>query len=242
MNSGKTGIIVQARMGSSRLPGKVLLTVAGKPLLAHLLDRLAQCRKTDQVIVATSDKPGDDPIAQFCQSRDMAVFRGSENDVLSRYYEAAKRFDLQTIVRITGDCPLIDPDVVDQIIAFFYDKKLDYASNTIERTYPRGLDCEVFSFTALEKTFGEASANAEREHVTLYIYRHPELFSLGHVRNKTDESGHRWTVDTTEDFELIKKLLESLDSRKARLSEYLMLMKKHPGWAKINSTVEQKRI
>lgn len=239
----KTGIIVQARMGSSRLEGKVLKTVGGKPLLEYELERLRRAKLADSVRVATTTHARDEAIVLFCARLGVPVFRGSEEDVLSRYYHAAKEAELHTVVRVTADCPLIDPAVIDSVIAYFYkDGTFDYVSNTLTRSFPRGMDTEVFTFKALEKSHHEADAQPDREHVTPYIYRHPEIFRIGEVLSGRDLGGHRWTVDTDDDFKLIHHMLEALyPSRPAfSMDDALELLERHPEWRVLNAHVRQK--
>ncbi|WP_279237741.1 glycosyltransferase family protein [Heliorestis acidaminivorans] len=236
---------MQARMTSTRLPGKILREVKGKPLIQYQLERLNKVKLKDIPIIATTTKQSDDILVEFCKENNIAFFRGSEDDVLSRYYKTAKEFNVDVIVRITADCPLIDPTVVDEVIdTFLKEKKCDYVSNTNIRTYPRGMDTEVFTFKALEQSFYEAKTLSEREHVTPYMYTHPELFKLKAVIAQEDNSSHRWTVDTIEDFELIKLILESFYLYKPdfSLEDCLQLLKKNPEWKRINQGVEQKKI
>jgi spore coat polysaccharide biosynthesis protein SpsF len=237
-------IILQARMGAARLPGKPLKTVLGRPLLSYQLERLRQAKLIDEIVVATTTQPQDDQIAAFCADNNVPCFRGSEHDVLDRYYQAAKRFKADEVVRITGDCPLIDPVLVDQVVRQHLKEHKDYTSNSLERTYPRGLDTEIFSFRVLEKAAKEAVLTEEREHVTLYFYTHPELFSLGSVKESTDRSNHRWTVDTIEDFTLVAKILSILYPKNPdfRMKDILELLEKHPDWMKINAHIQQKPV
>jgi len=209
---GRAGIIVQARMGSCRLPGKVLKTVLGRPLLEYGLERLNRSVLADQVIVATTLEERDNPIVDTCAGIGIPVYRGSENDVLLRYLEAAKEYQFDFVVRITADCPLIDPEVVDRGISVFLQNwpDVDYVSNCRPRTFPRGMDTEVFSFTALEKTHNIAKKPEEREHVTLYMYESPGRFRLKNFEYNQDCSAYRLTVDTQEDFATIKKIIEAL--------------------------------
>ncbi|AEG59494.1 cytidylyltransferase domain-containing protein [Desulforamulus ruminis] len=240
----KTVIIVQARMTSTRLPGKVLKEVFGKPLLEYQIERLKRVLLADEIIIATTINETDQPIVDFCNSVRIPCFRGSEGDVLSRYYNAAKSYKADIIVRVTSDCPLIDPMIIDKVIQFYIqnEEKYDYVSNTLERTYPRGMDTEIFSYKALEEAFVNAKELPEREHVTAFIYRRPEQYRLGSVKQTTDQSQHRWTVDTPEDFRLIKKLLSSLYPLNHEFSmlDCLELLRKHPEWEKINKHIEQK--
>lgn len=236
-------IITQARMTSTRLPGKVLRMVNDKPLLAYHVERLKRVGLADEVVVATTINASDDPIVDWCVKNQIKYYRGSEEDVLSRYYETAKEFNADAIVRVTSDCPLIDPKVVNDLIKLYIDKtnNYDYVSNTLMRTYPRGMDAEIFSFKVLEAVHEKANTKPEREHVTSHIYRNPAEYRLGNLSYITDESQHRWTVDTPEDFELIKKILESFyPSIGFTLEECLHLLKENPSWILINKEIEQK--
>lgn len=238
--------IVQARMGSTRLPGKVLKKVLGKPLLQWLIGRLKRCKCLSSVVVATTTLPEDNPIEALCHEESVDCFRGDSEDVLSRYIGAMRRFGTDVGVRITGDCPLIDPMIVDQAVELFRDpsSRFDYVSNCINRTYPRGMDVEVFSFEALEQANRSAATKAEREHVTYYIVTHPTLFNLGSIEQKEDLSSIRLTVDTEEDFILVSKVLEALGEKHPGflLSDIIALLAKHPEWLSINAHVQQKKV
>lgn len=202
--------IVQARMGSNRFPGKVLTALAGKPMLQHVLDRLERCEEIDQVIVATSNEPSDDALAKYVQSHGVSVYRGDQNDVLDRYYQAAKQNGAKTIVRVTADCPLLDPKVIDKAVTEFSKNKVDYATNTLHYTYPEGMDVEVFSFSALEKAWKEAKDVLEREHVTLFIRRDSQ-FRKHNVERDSKDVGHmpfNLSVDRPEDLKLIESILK----------------------------------
>jgi spore coat polysaccharide biosynthesis protein SpsF len=240
----KVEIYVQARMGSTRLPGKVLKPVLNKPLLGFLIERLQQIREADAYAILTTTLPADDTIVAYCEEQRVTCYRGSENDVLDRYYQVAQERRPDAIVRITADCPLIDPDIVDQVIRTYKEAypRYDYVSNSLKRTFPRGLDIEIFSYAALEKAALDAKLQPEREHVTLYIYQHPELFYLHGVTETVDLSHHRWTVDTPEDFELIKRILEHLYPRQPqfRLQDILHLLAQYPEWSHINTHIQQK--
>ncbi len=242
----RTVIISQARMTSTRLPGKVLKEVLGKPLLEYHIERLLRVRLADELVVATTTNDTDQPIVELCERLGVAYYRGSEEDVLSRYYEAAAHFGADVVVRVTSDCPLIDPGVVDEAISLYVKNrdKYDYVSNALQRTYPRGLDTEVFSMAVLEKAYKEAREQPEREHVTPYVYRHPELFRLANCSGAQDYSQHRWTVDTPEDFELIRLILEELYPVNERFTwlDVLELLSKHSEWVEINAGVEQKEV
>lgn len=239
-------IIVQARMGASRLPGKPLKEVLGKPLLFYLIDRLKRCRLAHEIVIATTTRLSDKAIVSCAEALDVKAVVGDEENVLSRFGLAAKSVNADVIVRITADCPLMDSSLVDQMIAEFLLKysKLDYLSNTLKRTFPRGLDVEIFSRRALEKAIKEAKTPSELEHVTPYFYQNPDLFRLENFAFERDESAHRWTVDTEEDFELIKRMIEALYpvNIEFNLTDMLDLIKQHPEWEAINYHVKQKQL
>lgn len=239
-------IIVQARMGASRLPGKPLKKVLDKPLLSYLIERLKRVQLSKTIVIATSTRAKDRPIVELSEQENVAFVRGSEADVLSRYVKAAKKTFADVIVRITGDCPIIDPLIIDEAIESFlsHAPHVDYLSNTLERTYPRGMDVEVFTRRALEEAAKNGKTANEKEHVTLYIYKHPEKFKLISMESKKDLSFFRWTVDTEEDFELIRRILESLYPVNPNfgIKEIEHLMKAHPEWIAINQHVQQKQV
>jgi len=235
--------IVQARMGSTRLPGKVLMNLGGRTTLARVVRRLRRCARVDQLVVATTDSSLDDPIIEECLRLEADVFRGSEHDVLDRYYHAAQMFSAGIIVRITSDCPLIDPDLVDQTIFALVSQHADYASNVFPRTFPRGLDVEAFTAKALAQAWREAYEPHQREHVTPFFYEHPERFRLAAVRGKADHSRYRWTLDTAEDFELLQTIYDRLENRDDfNWCEALQLVQAEPGLAELNSHVVQKAL
>ncbi|WP_342531955.1 glycosyltransferase family protein [Lysinibacillus sp. FSL R5-0849] len=236
--------IIQARMGSTRLPGKILKKVNGRSLLSYQLERLQQSNYINDLVIATTIDEKDDLIVEFCKKNNILWFRGSEEDVLARYYETAKTFKADVIVRITSDCPIIDVQVVDKTIWNFMDNNFEYVSNTVERTYPRGLDTEVFTFAALEKAYNEATLARDREHVTAYFYTNPDVFKVGSVQNEVDYSKYRWTVDTEEDFQLIKNIIEKLFFKNPQftLHDTVNLMEANPDWFYINAHIEQKKL
>jgi spore coat polysaccharide biosynthesis protein SpsF len=243
--SVRTVIISQARMGSTRLPGKVLHMAAGRPFLQHHLERLRQAQQAHDTWVATTTLPSDEPIVDLCRRLGVPCFRGSELDVLARYHGAAEAAQAQRIVRVTADCPLIDPQVVDAVITRMGRTDSEppaYVSNTLTRSYPRGLDCEIFSRDCLDEAHRLAVAPEEREHVTPYIYRRPERFRLAQVVFLQDLSRYRWTVDTPEDEDLVRRLLEAalLLNPRFRLEELLCVLSAHPEWERINAHIEQK--
>lgn len=232
-------------MTSTGLPGKVLKEVLNKPLLEYQIERLRRVTLADEIVIATPKDETSDPIIDLCQRLATPSFRGSEHDVLARYYGAAKDARADVIVRVTSDCPLIDPSIIDRIIQRYLEDETqyDYVSNCLERSYPRGMDTEVFPFRVLEEAFSEATDSRDREHVTPFLYRQPERYRLGHVTHPRDQSHHRWTVDTPEDFELIRKILEALYPERPEftLEDCLDLLEQHPSWSKINAHVAQLR-
>lgn len=236
--------IIQARMGSTRLPGKILKKVNGRPLLSYQIERLQQSNYINDLVIATTIDEKDDLIVELCEKNNILSFRGSEEDVLARYYETAKAFKAEAIVRITSDCPIIDVQVVDKTIQYFIDNNFDYVSNTVERTYPRGLDTEIFTFAALEIAYNEAVLERDREHVTAYFYTNPDIFKISNVRNAMDYSKYRWTVDTEEDFQLIKNIIEKLyiENPQFTLHDTVKLMEANPDWFYINAHIEQKKL
>ena len=240
----KIVIIVQARMTSTRLPGKVLLPLAGQPMLTRLIERLRRVKRADAIVVATTTNATDDPIAALCEQLGVHCHRGSELDVLSRYADAARLNDAGVVVRITSDCPLIDPVLVDQLIAAYLDGDCDYVSNMLPPTWPYGMAVEVFSATVLREAHAEATLASEREHVTPFIYWRPERYHLRNIASPTDLSTQRWTVDTAEDYELVRRLFETLhpDHPRFGLADVLATMDAHPDWLRINQHVQQKQL
>src|SRR5258706_14523536 len=206
MDLMKIVAIIQARMGSTRLPGKVLKDLGGDTVLSRVLARVKRAATIGEVIVATSDAAGDDVIVAECKRLNARVFRGDEKDVLQRYYPAAQLFKADVVVRITSDWPLNDPEGTDQTVGEFLKERPDYASNALERTYPRGLDTEVFTMRALELAWSESSEAYQRAHVTPYMYQNPERFKVLAVKGENDYSGLRWTLDTQEDLDLLRAM------------------------------------
>lgn len=202
--------IVQARASSSRLPAKVLRPILGRPMLSRQLERLRRCRRIGKLLVATSDDPSDQPIADLCASESMACFRGSLDDVLDRYYQAARAFMPTHVVRLTGDCPLADPELIDKVIEFYVEGGYDFVSNAIEPTFPDGLDAAVFRFQLLEHAWREAKLPSEREHLTLFMRHHPERYKIGSYKASADRSYMRWTVDEPADLAFVCAVYERL--------------------------------
>ncbi len=237
---------VEARMRSSRLPGKVLLELAGKPALERLVERLRRARRVDQVVIATTDNPADAPIAELAERLGVGCFRGSEDDVLDRVLSAARAYAADVIVETTGDCPLLDPEVVDRVIEAYQAGGADYVSNVLERTYPRGLDVQVFATAVLAEVAALTDDPADREHVSLYIYQHPEKFRLKNVASGLPERYHslRLTLDTPEDLSLLRAVYEELSPSRPdfRLEDVLRLFDRRPELAALNSAVRQKQV
>ena len=231
------GCIIQARMGSSRLPGKVLMNSNnGMPLLYHVINQLRHCSKVKNLVIATTTNQEDDEIEKFANNNTVNVFRGSEKDVLDRYFQCAKKYSFSTIVRITSDCPLIDPQIVDKVIKQFFSGNYDYATNTLIRTFPIGTDVEVFSFSVLETAWKNAQLPSEREHVTPYL-RNKGNFKTINVENDTNISNLRLTVDRIEDFELIKEILNNISINPIHLEDILELFSRKPELIEINKHI-----
>lgn len=258
-----TVAIIQARMSSSRLPGKVLREIAGKPMLAHVVQRTQRARSVQQVVVATTTEESDNPVAEYCLAHDIPCYRGSMHDVLDRYYQAAKIHQAQVIVRITADCPLIDPQVIDETVYGFLgcnldiesnhaieisqkiDSPYDFAANRLPppwgRTFPIGLDTEVCSLQALEIAWKEAQEKHQREHVMPFFYEHPERFQIFHLDYHTDYGALRWTVDTPEDLEMIRRIFSFFyPAEPGSWLEVLDVFQRHPEIAEINQQIKPK--
>jgi len=241
-DGGPVVAVVQARMGSRRLPGKSLADIEGKPMLWHVVERVKRARLVDRVVVATSTQPADNAIEEMCHAHGIACYRGSENDVLDRFYHAARGERAAKVVRITADCPLMDPEVIDQVVRRFERGDLDYASNAMVRSYPDGLDTEVFSFAALECAWHEASKTSEREHVTPYL--RSEKFRTANVENHSIclSQHYRWTVDEAEDLEFIRSVYRAFrEKRNFGMNDVLELLEKNPGLEKMNSEIVSNR-
>lgn len=233
-----TGAIVQARMGSTRLPGKVMKKILGRPMLAHLIERLKKSEVIEVIVIATTNRAIDKPILTLAKSYAVEGFTGNEEDVLDRYYQAAKRFRLDPIARITADCPLIDIKITDAAIKYYLSNKNKFDYVTSAKGYPEGLDAEVFSFAALEKSWRQAKKPSEREHVTPYIWNHPEIFRLGNLKWKLKGNFSRLhlSVDEKQDLRFAREVYKRL-YRKGKIfymEDILNLLKKEPGLSKIN--------
>jgi spore coat polysaccharide biosynthesis protein SpsF len=238
-------VIVQARMTSTRLPGKVLIDLEGKPALAQQLLRLRAMTEADEVMVATTSLTTDDPVADLCRAEGVRVFRGDEQDVLSRYLGAARESNADLVVRVTADCPLIDPAESDRVVRELRERagEADYASNIRRRTFPRGLDTEAFFRDVLERLARRGRSTPAREHVTWYLHREqPALFSIHSVEDGQDNSDLRWTVDTPADLAMVRRVYRDLDLGRALrpYREILAHVRAHPDIAEMNREIAQK--
>ena len=224
-------------MGSSRLPGKVMMPIEGKPLIWHVHRRVSAAAACDQAVIATGSRAGNAEMASFLESQDIPIFCGSDDDVLDRYVSAARYFGATAIVRITGDCPMIDPDVIDEVVSFFNNGSYDYVSNVHPPTYPDGLDVEVMRPDALERAHHEARLESEREHVTPYIWNHPERFALGNISSSNDLSDRRWIVDDARDLEFARAVFRDLNPRNSmfRMNDVLDFLAERPEIMRINA-------
>lgn len=234
----KVVVIIQARMGATRLPGKMMMDLAGKPVIERVVERVKLSSLINEIWIATTVNPEDNVLADWAQKNKINSFRGSSDDVLDRYHETAKFAGADTVVRITGDCPLIDPCLIDEVIAGFLSGDNDYASNTHPPTFPDGLDVEVFSFKALERAWQEAELKSEREHVTAFIWNHSEKFKLKNIVNKKNYSSERWTLDTKEDMEFIERVVKVCQDHGDSVLSWIAILdiiNQHPEWRGLNS-------
>jgi spore coat polysaccharide biosynthesis protein SpsF len=232
-----TGII-QARMSSTRLPGKMLTSIMGKPLIQYVIDRIFKSKRIDNFILATTNNPQDRVLIQFAKKNSLDFFTGDENDVLDRFYQAAKRFSIKIIVRITPDDPFKDPEIIDKAVEIFLNgqDRIDYVTNILPPTYPIGLDIEVFTFEALQKAWNEAKKPSEREHVTPYIWNHPEIFQIENFGLEKNLSYLRWTLDDYRDLQFTQEIYQRLYPKKKifLMNDILKLLNQHPSLVKIN--------
>jgi spore coat polysaccharide biosynthesis protein SpsF len=236
----RTVVVVQARMGSTRLPGKVLADIAGRPMIAHVVDRAGQIDGVDEVVVAIPELAQDDPLAGTVSALGVRVIRGSAEDVLDRYLAATIATGADVVMRVTADCPLLSPTVSAAVLAEHARGGADYVSNTLERSYPRGLDTEVISGAVLRTAAREAVDPADREHVTPFIWRRPDRFRLGSVRAPVDRSGLRWTVDVAEDLAFARAVHEALGPGEFDMDDILELLADRPEVGNLNEGIVQK--
>lgn len=233
--------VLQARLSSSRLPGKVLKPILDQPMLALQIERIKRSQLIDQLVVATSTSPEDEQISKLCQEIEVVSFRGSLDDVLERVYQAAKPYSPTYLVRLTGDCPLCDSELIDQVIQFHVDGNYDYSSNCLIPTYPDGLDVEICRFQCLEIAEKEATLPSHREHVTPFINQQPDRFKLGNYQHDQDLSYLRWTVDELADFELVRQIYTNLypQNPSFNMRDILDWLYQHPEWQTHNSKYER---
>ncbi|MFH1910344.1 MAG: glycosyltransferase family protein [bacterium] len=232
--------IIQARMTSTRLPGKALMRFSGQSMLEHVVDRVAKSKLVDEVLVATTINRSDLPIVAICAKKGIRVFCGAEDDVLDRFYQAAKIIKPKQILRITADCPVIDPEIIDQVIAKHLRTHSDYTANTVgAETFPDGQDAEIFTLKALEKSWQKARLASEREHVTQFIKKNPKIFKISSITSREDLSSYRWTVDDADDFQLIKEINAALYKKNHFFSmqDIFKFLKQNPKLNKINSHI-----
>lgn len=239
----KTLCIVQARMGSERLQGKVIKPILGKSMILYTLDRLSKCRHIDQLVLATSTMDREEPLVKVVEEASYTVFRGDEVNVLKRYKDAVDRFSGDIIIRVTGDCPLIDFNIVDNVISYFKMYNYDYVRLDVPNSVIRGLDVEVFSKEALDKVYKLVDKEEYKEHVTLFMYRHPEIFNISYVKGEEFyNKDYRLCVDTKEDFELVSKIYEHFKHEYVSSKEVVKFLESNLELAKINSDIMQKRV
>ena len=235
--------IIEARMGSSRLPGKTMMNIMGLPSIQLLIDRLRRAKRINNIILATTTNSEDDRVEQFCHDYGVVCFRGSSEDVLGRVYYAAQKYGADVVVEVTGDCPLLDPCLLDDCIDLFVKSDYDYLSNFIEQSYPPGIDVQIFSFAVLERIHREAKEEKYREHVTLYILKNPKLFKMHNVYAPPELYYPDWHLELDEyaDYELIKFIYENLYVKNPTFTtlDVVNLLKEHPEWLKINQEVQR---
>lgn len=237
-----THAIIQARCGSTRFPNKVFADINGKPLIWHVVDRLANAKTIDKIVIATTTNAKDDKIEAWCKENNVAVFRGSEDDVLNRYYSASLAYPSDIVVRITADDPFKEPAVIDAVVSKLINEGYDHVTNNFPPSWPEGLDCEAFTFAALKESEETTHDSFEREHVTQYIYHNPDKFKIGNVASDVNLSGYRWTIDKEVDYEMVKAVYAHRDPKNTSillLDEILEILKNNPEIAQINSSVER---
>lgn len=235
--------VIQARMSSTRLPGKVLKDIGGWTMLTRVVRRVQRAALLDGLVVATTTLPSDDGVIAECNKLNIPCFRGSQSDVLDRYYQTALAFQADVVVRITSDCPFADPEIVDQVVAAFLKERPDFASNCLVRTYPQGLDVEVVGINPLERAWREARLDYQRVHVMPYIYQNPSCFRLLSITGKVDLSQYRWTVDTIDDLKFTQAIYARLENKDTwSWRDVLALLEDDPQLTELNQHVEQKRL
>ena len=238
----QTNAIIQARCGSTRFPNKVFVDIEGQPLLWHVVNRLRYVQRIDDIIIATTDNCKDDKIVEWCEREKIKCFRGSEEDVLNRYYSASVAFPSDIVVRVTADDPFKEPSVIDAVIGKLIDENLDLVTNNFPPSFPEGLDCEAITFNTLEIMEKTTHDSFEREHVTQYVYHNPDKFKIGNVVSGRQLSEYRWTIDNEEDLEMVKAIYSNRKSNSTDIllmEEILEILKEHPEIAQLNSQVKR---
>lgn len=238
----RTHAIIQARCGSTRFPNKIFVNICGKPLIWHVVNRLTYANTIDKIVVATTTDSKDDKIEGWCKENNIACFRGSENDVLNRYYSASLAFPSDVIVRITADDPFKEPAIIDAVVNKLINEGFDHVTNNLPPSWPEGLDCEAFTFAALKTSEESTKDNFEREHVTQYIYHHPEKFRIGNYGSLRNLSSLRWTIDKEADYEMVQAIYAHRNPSNTGillLDEILDILERNPEISKINSDVER---
>ncbi len=239
----KVMAIIQARIGSTRLPGKILKPVLSRPMLELQIERIRKCARIEEIVVATGMNAKNDAVVELCRKINVRCFRGSEEDLLDRFYKAVGKYGPEHIVRLTGDCPLCDPFLIDALVAFYFEEDCDYASNFYDPRLPHGLDAEIFSSSALTKAWKEACLPYHREHVTTYFYLSQVNFRIASYRHSVDLSDFRWTVDYPEDLKFVRTIYHALypSNPEFAMEDILSLIKMHPELADINSNRKAQR-
>lgn len=234
--------IIQARCGSTRFPNKIFVEIDGKPLIWHVVARLKYAKMIDDIIMATTTNPMDDLIQEWCEEENIKCFRGSEEDVLNRYYNASLAFPSDIVVRITADDPFKEPSLIDRIISKLITEDYDYVTNNYPPSFPEGLDCEAFKSEVLSKMERNSADRFEREHVTQYVFHHPEQFKIGNVSSERQLSSYRWTIDTEEDYKMVQAIYDHRVKGKhgmLLMDEILDILNLYPEIGMINSTVKR---
>ena len=238
MNKKKITVIIEARTGSSRLRNKVIAEIEGKPMIFYVIDRVKQIKSVEQIILATTQEKNDKILIEIAKQNSIGIFAGDSMDVLNRDYQCALQNNADPIIRITGDCPLIDPDIVEEMLEFYLKNNYDYISNRINPKYPDGLDVEIYSFKTLQMVEQNAKLSSERSLVTTYITKNPKIFKIFSYENQEDLSGHRWTVDEQNDLEFVRKIYSIMKPKtNFSMNEIIEILVKNPELLKINSGI-----
>ena len=238
MNKKKITVIIEARTGSSRLRNKVVAEIEGKPMIFYVIDRVKQIKSVEQIILATTQEKNDKILIEIAKQNSIGIFTGDSMDVLNRDYQCALQNNADPIIRITGDCPLIDPDIIGEMLEFYLKNNYDYISNRINPKYPDGLDVEIYSFKTLQMVEQNAKLSSERALVTTYITKNPKIFKIFSYENQEDLSGHRWTVDEQNDLEFVRKIYSIMKPKtNFSMNEIIEILVKNPELLKINSGI-----